>query len=110
MQPGQPALGEEGTVGMLATSPRPDAASEEAALFAWVAETCGGPVQRATPASGGNRCRSWAVDVAAPGGTVEAFLRYAPPRPARQAPNPTPSTVRRRCIAPSPAPGCARPG
>lgn len=73
---------------MLATSPRPDAASvtDEDVLFAWVAEVCGGPVQRATPASGGNRCRSWAIDVAAPGGIVEAFLRYAPPRPASAEP------------------------
>lgn len=78
---------------MLATSPRPDAASvtDEDVLFAWVAEVCGGPVQRATPASGGNRCQSWAIDVAAPGGIVEAFLRYAPPRP----PSAEPYTVHR---------------
>ena len=78
---------------MLATSPRPDAASatDEDVLFAWVAEVCGGPVQRATPASGGNRCRSWAIDVAAPGGIVEVFLRYAPPRP----PSAEPYTVHR---------------
>lgn len=78
---------------MLATSPRPDAVSaqDEEVLFAWVAETFGGPVQRATPASGGNRCRSWAIDVSGPGGVVEAFLRYAPPR----SPGAEPYTIHR---------------
>ena len=78
---------------MLATSPQPGAASlmDEDVLFAWVAEVCGGPVQRATQASGGNRCRSWVIDVAAPGGTAEVFLRYAPPRP----PGAEPYTVHR---------------
>ena len=73
---------------MLPTSPQPGAASltDEDALFAWVAEVCGGPVQRAVRASGGNRCRSWAIDVAAPDGTAEMFLRYAPPRPASAEP------------------------
>lgn len=82
-----------GTVDMLATSPRPDAASagDEDALFAWVAEVCGGPVQRISQASGGNRCRSWAIDVAAPDGAAEVFLRYAPPRP----PSAEPYTVHR---------------
>ena len=74
---------------MLATSPQPgtqpDAASltDEDALFAWVAEVCGGPVQRAVQASGGNRCRSWAIDVAAPveagwtpGRMAEAFETF----------------------------------
>ena len=55
---------------------------QEAALFAWVADQCGGTVVHSTQTSGGNRCRSWAIDVAQPDGTVsEVFLRYAPPRP-----------------------------
>lgn len=60
-----------------------DAAStDEAVLFAWVEAVCGGPVVKTTQTSGGNRARSWAIDVAHPDGTVaEVFLRYGPPRP-----------------------------
>ncbi len=76
-------MGRRGTVDMLATSPLPDAActGDEDAMFARVAEVCGGPVQRVSQASGGNRCRSWAIEVVAPDGAAEVFLRYAPPRP-----------------------------
>ena len=52
-------------------------------LFAWAEEVCGGEIVRSSQTSGGNRARSWALDVRRPDGTVaEAFLRYAPPRPA----------------------------
>ncbi len=77
----------------LATSPQPPqpdvpqgTAAErrdcEAELFDWVAEVGGGRIARSTQASGGNRCRSWAIDVAGDDGRVaEVFLRYGPPRP-----------------------------
>ncbi|HJQ57563.1 MAG TPA: hypothetical protein VJ890_11675, partial [Vineibacter sp.] len=66
--------------------------ADEAALFDWVAETCGGRVVRATQFSGGNRCRSWAVDVQDDAGrTRDVYLRWAPPRP----PGVEPYTVRR---------------
>ena len=59
-----------------------DAQASQAVLFAWVAEQCGGVVTHSAQTSGGNRCQSWAVDVARPDGTVaEVFLRYGPPRP-----------------------------
>jgi aminoglycoside phosphotransferase (APT) family kinase protein len=55
---------------------------DESRLFAWVSEVCGGPIIKTTQTSGGNRARSWAMDVQTPGGTIaEVFLRYAPPRP-----------------------------
>lgn len=55
---------------------------DEATLFQWVATVCGGRVHSSTQASGGNRARSWAIDVQRPDGQiVEVFLRYAPPRP-----------------------------
>jgi aminoglycoside phosphotransferase (APT) family kinase protein len=60
---------------------------DEAALFAWVEATCGGPITRATQTSGGNRCRSWAIDAAG----QAVFLRYNPPRP----PGVEPYTLRR---------------
>lgn len=59
----------------------------ESELLAWVASVCGGPVTRSVQASGGNRCRAWAVDA----GGQEVFLRYAPPRPQGA----EPYTVRR---------------
>ena len=76
---------------MLDASPQavagePDGAAE-AELFAWTASVCGGPVTRSVQASGGNRCRAWAVDA----GGQEVFLRYAPPR----LPGAEPYTVRR---------------
>lgn len=58
------------------------AQSDEATLFAWVEEVCDGPILKTTQTSGGNRARSWALDVGRPDGTVaEVFLRYGPPRP-----------------------------
>jgi len=57
------------------------ASREEATLLAWVAQVCGGPVRRSVQTSGGNRARSWAMDVDAPEGLREVFLRYSPPRP-----------------------------
>lgn len=76
-------------------------ATEEAELFAWVAEICGGPIRSITPASGGNRARSWAIDIDAPDGLREVFVRYAPSRP----PSAEPYTTHReaqvyRAIAP----------
>lgn len=56
-----------------------EASQEE--LFGWVERTQGGPVVRAQQISGGNRARSWAVDVQTPGGIAELYLRYQPPRP-----------------------------
>ena len=58
------------------------ASADEETLFAWTADVCGGSVVRSAQTSGGNRARSWAVDVRRPDGTVdEVFLRYGPPRP-----------------------------
>ena len=64
----------------------------EAELFDWVADVCGGRIARSSQTSGGNRCRSWAIDVEADDGQIaEVFLRYGPPRP----PGVEPYTVRR---------------
>ncbi|MFH6787272.1 MULTISPECIES: phosphotransferase family protein [Methylobacterium] len=78
--------------------PNPDVATtggdaaEEAALFAWVEAVCGGRLSAVHRTSGGNRARSWAIDVARPDGAVaEVFLRYAPPR----APGAEPYTIAR---------------
>jgi len=68
----------------------PPAASTEA-LTDWAAEAAGGRLTRCTQISGGNRCRSWAVDVETGAGPVPLYLRYAPPRP----PSVEPYTVRR---------------
>lgn len=55
---------------------------DEAILFEWVESVSGGRIKASTQASGGNRARSWAIDVRTPGGEIaEVFLRYAPPRP-----------------------------
>lgn len=63
-------------------APRTAPSDDEAELFDWVAELCGGRIARSTQTSGGNRCRSWAIDVASDHGRVaEVFLRYGPPRP-----------------------------
>ena len=64
----------------------------ESALIAWVAATVGGTVSRTRPVTGGNRYRSWAVDVATPGGQdLPLYLRYQMPRP----PSAEPYTVAR---------------
>jgi aminoglycoside phosphotransferase (APT) family kinase protein len=77
-------------------------------LLGWVAEVTGGEVERAEAITGGNRARSWAVDVRAAGGRLDAlYLRYQPPRP----PSAEPYTVKREALiyraiagAPVPAP------
>lgn len=69
------------------TSPPPGMAAaaddtEETRLFAWVEQVVGGTIRSSAQTSGGNRARSWAIDVAQPGGGLaEVFLRYSPPRP-----------------------------
>jgi aminoglycoside phosphotransferase (APT) family kinase protein len=87
-------------------------AAEEAAstdeLLAWVAQVTGGTVKRVEPITGGNRARSWAVDVRdGNAGHEELYLRYQPPRP----PSAEPYTVKREALiyraiagAPVPAP------
>jgi aminoglycoside phosphotransferase (APT) family kinase protein len=70
----------------------PTEKAEEADLFRWVGEVCGGRVLDAVPTSGGNRCRSWAIEVEDQGGNRRGvFLRYGLPRP----PGAEPYTVRR---------------
>ena len=56
--------------------------TEESRLFTWVEKVAGGTIRSSTQTSGGNRARSWAIDVQQPDGTLaEVFLRYSPPRP-----------------------------
>jgi aminoglycoside phosphotransferase (APT) family kinase protein len=51
-------------------------------LRAWIEETISGPVTSWRQIAGGNRCRSWAVDIRAPDGKISPlYLRYQPPRP-----------------------------
>ncbi len=60
----------------------PDASDEEARIFAWAEDVCGGRIERSAQTSGGNRARSWALDLRRPDGSLaEVFLRYGPPRP-----------------------------
>jgi aminoglycoside phosphotransferase (APT) family kinase protein len=60
-------------------------------LRAWVESVASGPVTGWRPIVGGNRCRSWAVDVAGASGMQALYLRYQPPRP----PSVEPYTVSR---------------
>jgi aminoglycoside phosphotransferase (APT) family kinase protein len=54
-------------------------AGNQQALFAWVADVCGGEVIGTELASGGNRRQSWAVDVRRADGSIrECFLRHDP--------------------------------
>ena len=80
----------------------PDTRSHEAQaglteqeLHDWVATVAGGPGAKVTQMrliTGGNRYRSWAVDVETPGGAVTPlYLRYQMPRP----PSAEPYTVAR---------------
>jgi aminoglycoside phosphotransferase (APT) family kinase protein len=65
-------------------SPQPLApAATEADLRQWVEDTSGGSITRWQMIAGGNRCRSWAIDVTHPsdGSVSELYLRYQPPRP-----------------------------
>jgi aminoglycoside phosphotransferase (APT) family kinase protein len=58
------------------------ATAEERRLFDWVERVCGGTIARSVQASGGNRARSWGLDVSrGDGTTAEVFLRYSLPRP-----------------------------
>jgi aminoglycoside phosphotransferase (APT) family kinase protein len=67
-------------------------ATEERDLFAWVEACFEGRIVRAVQASGGNRARSFAIDVERAGAApAEIFLRYSPPRP----PSVEPYTLRR---------------
>ncbi|MGI4806784.1 MAG: phosphotransferase family protein, partial [Janthinobacterium lividum] len=55
---------------------------DETTLFRWVEQVCGASIAASIQTSGGNRARSWALDVRHPDGTIaEVFLRYSPPRP-----------------------------
>ncbi len=57
-------------------------AASEGDLEAWVRTVVGGRIVGWQPISGGNRCRSWAVDTEAVSGDVSRlYLRYQPPRP-----------------------------
>ena len=52
------------------------------ALLVWVAEVCAGKVLAARLVTGGNRYRSWAVDIeTADGRTLPLYLRHQMPRP-----------------------------
>ena len=52
------------------------------ALLDWVARVCAGKVTRSSQVTGGNRYRSWAVDVETPDGrTLPVYLRHQLPRP-----------------------------
>jgi aminoglycoside phosphotransferase (APT) family kinase protein len=55
--------------------------ASEDELRTWVEEVTAGEVTDWRPIAGGNRCRSWAVNVAAGSSTQALYLRYQPPRP-----------------------------
>ena len=61
---------------------RAERAATPAELLQWVETITGAPAHNCFEISGGNRCRSWGVDVAGPGGRIQPlYLRYQPPRP-----------------------------
>jgi aminoglycoside phosphotransferase (APT) family kinase protein len=63
-------------------APETPAAVEDRELFDWVEQHFEVRIVRAVQASGGNRARSFAIDLARPGGApAEVFLRYSLPRP-----------------------------
>ncbi len=71
---------------------RSEPSLSESELRDWVASAVGGTVTAMRQITGGNRYRSWAVDVEAPGGTITPlYLRYQIPRP----PSAEPYTVSR---------------
>jgi len=86
-----------------AAAPATVAGDEEESLLAWVATVCRGTVVEKSKASGGNRRRSFAVDVRTDDGRLlELFLRYDP---RRTDPGAEPHTIEReadiyRAIAP----------
>jgi aminoglycoside phosphotransferase (APT) family kinase protein len=48
-------------------------------LFPWIEAAAGAQIVASTPASGGNRCRGWALTLRTPQGrTQKLFLRYQP--------------------------------
>jgi aminoglycoside phosphotransferase (APT) family kinase protein len=56
--------------------------ASELQLRAWVERAAKGRITLWQSISGGNRCRSWAVDIVSNDGTrSEVYLRYQPPRP-----------------------------
>ena len=62
--------------------PQVDRPASPDELRAWVEAQTDGTVTGWSQISGGNRCRSWAVDVATPDNKLLAlYLRYQPPRP-----------------------------
>lgn len=71
-----------GAAQFMAAQPSNQLASESE-LREWVEEASGGAITHWQMISGGNRCRSWAVDVtrASDGHVAELYLRYQPPRP-----------------------------
>ncbi len=73
-----------------------DQLASESELRAWVEETTGGTITQWQMISGGNRCRSWSVDVThtSDGSIAELYLRYQPPRP----PSAEPYTVWREAV------------
>jgi aminoglycoside phosphotransferase (APT) family kinase protein len=82
-----------GTIDTQLTAPEGPGAARLASddeLRAWVEAAIGGKIVAWHPISGGNRCRSWAVELtgAAPG-RDKVYLRYQPPR----APSAEPYTV-----------------
>jgi len=90
-------------VGSIPTDQGEAGADDERTLFAWVEQVCGGLIRSSAQTSGGNRARSWAMDVEVAVGTREVFLRYTLPRP----PSAEPYTTHReaqvyRAIAPIP--------
>ncbi|GGH24371.1 hypothetical protein GCM10007036_30750 [Alsobacter metallidurans] len=50
-------------------------------LRSWIQRETGGAIVDWRQISGGNRCRSWAVDVDTGSGVEALYLRYQPPRP-----------------------------
>ena len=61
---------------------QPERAASADDLRRWTETVAGGAIAAWEQISGGNRCQSFAVDVAcADGGKAELYLRYQPPRP-----------------------------
>ena len=59
-----------------------DAEHARAELFRWTEEFTGRSIVRSRQTAGGNRMRSWVVELDGPSGNDgELFLRYSPPRP-----------------------------
>jgi aminoglycoside phosphotransferase (APT) family kinase protein len=77
---------------MASTAPVASPGLSEAELRTWVAGETGGKITEMRQITGGNRYRSWAVDVETADGTIKPlYLRYQLPRP----PSAEPYTVAR---------------